>query len=293
MTKPITQQTILQALKPLGLHRTSINQIKFNCPLCEKSGSAINKYNLEVKTSSLGGFFHCWACNYKGTLYKLVKDYGFKEFLHLFDTRPAYEKGEAKEIVLFELPHHIYNVLNHKESAEYLLSRGLTKEKIREREIKYCYSGVSKGAIIFPSYTSNGELTAFVIHQPKLKKYYINKKENFVCFYESFIDKRVPIIVTEGVFDALVVPNAVPILGTTISNELQIFLSYTEVIYIPDTDLFKKVKKDTLKKIQSVCKKTHFLDLTLKHKDINEAFVKDKVALTDSLRQFYLKQNLV
>ena len=286
-------QQLLAALKPLGVCKERNGQIKINCPICEKSGSAIDKYNLEVKASSVGGFFHCWACNYKGTLYKLVKEYGFKEYLHLFDTRPAYEKGEGKEAVIFELPHHIYNVLNHKESTEYLLSRGLTKEKIREREIKYCYSGVSKGTIIFPSYSSTGELKAFVIHQPKLKKYYVNKKENFVCFYESFIDKRVPIILTEGVFDSLVIPNAIPILGTTVFENLLIFLSYTEVIYAPDGDLLKKIKKETFKKLQSVCEKTHFLSLPPKCKDINEAFIKDKVVLIDSLRQFYLKQNSV
>lgn len=288
--QPITRDLVLGALKPLGPFKRNHSQLKFNCPICEKSGSAVDKFNLEVKISTTSGYYHCWACNYKGTLYKLVKEYGYKEYLHLFDTRPQIEKDEDKEKKIFELPQYVFNVLNHQESTDYLLSRGLTKEKIREREIKYCYSGLSKDGIIFPSYNLNGELTAYVVHFPKLKKYYVHKKENFVCFYESFIDKHAPIILTEGVYDALVVPNAIPTLGTSLLKGLQTFLTNTEVIYIPDTDVKASLLKQTIRVLSSVCKQVHFHILE-RYKDVNEAFTQDKVVFTDSLRQFYLIKN--
>jgi DNA primase len=280
-----TTTQLTQALKPLGDCKSNYNGLKYNCPKCEKTGALIDKFNLEVSLKK--NVFHCWACNYKGTLWKLIKDYGFKEFLHLFVTVHAPEEQE-EEKKIFEIPQYIVNVLNNKEATDYLLSRGLTKDKIREREIKFCYAGVFKDAIIFPSYSLKGELTAFVIHWFKQKRYSVRKNDNFVSFYECFIDKRAPIILTEGVYDALVVPNAIPLLGTVPSKKLQTFLSNTEVVYVPDTDVKKTLQKQIIKDLRSVCQTVHRCRLLSVYKDINELYCKNRVVLVQELKQFYL-----
>ena len=281
-----TQSQLIQALKPLGECKTNYNGLKYDCPRCLKSGTGEGKTNLEV--SHKKNVFHCWACNYKGTIWKLIKDSGFKEYLHLFDNRIATPEDEEEEKKLFEIPQYIINVLNNTEATDYLLSRGLTKEKIREREIKFCYAGSFKDGIIFPSYNLQGSLTAFVVHFPKQKRYTVRKNDNFVAFYESLIDKRAPIILTEGVYDALVVPNSIPMLGTTVSKVLLSFLANTEVIYVPDTDVKKSVKTQSIKSLNSVCTKVHSCALLSVYKDVNELYVKNKVVLVSELKQFYL-----
>ena len=231
---------LIRALKPLGDPKYSGLQLKYDCPRCLKAGSGEGKTNLEVQSTGTQ-LFHCWACNYKGHVSKLIKDYGYKEYLELFSNKQGLEPGEKVEI--FELPKYIQNVLNNKEATTYLLSRGLTKSKIRERDVRFCYAGDLKDRIIFPSYNEHGELTCFVTHHLKTKKYSVRKKDNFVCFHQGFIDKRMPIILTEGIYDSLVVPNAIPTLGMTLSPELLAFLSNTTVILALDNDVVASVRK--------------------------------------------------
>lgn len=283
-----TETQLIQALKPLGQVKKNYNGIKYDCPICLKAGSGIDKFNLEISIKK--NMFHCWCCGYSGSIYKIVKERGFKEFLHLFKTFTLIkEEDEEEGKKIFELPKYCLNVLNDKDSTDYLLSRGLTKEKIREREIKFCYAGQFKDGIIFPSYSLEGELTAFIIHFPKQKRYSIRKGPNFVGFYESFIDKKSPIILVEGVYDALVVPNALPMLGThSITSTLLTFLSNTNVIYIPDTDVKEPLRKQTMKTLKTVCSNTQLYKILPIYKDTNEIFTKNKLALVNSLKQFYI-----
>lgn len=276
---------LVRALKPLGDPKYSGSQLKYDCPRCLKAGSGEGKTNLEVQSTGTQ-VFHCWACNYKGHISKLIKDYGYKEYLELFSTQQELDPLEKSQI--FELPKYIQNVLNNKEATDYLLSRGLSKIKIRERDIRFCYAGELKNRIIFPSYNENGELTCFITHHLKTKKYSVRKKENFICFHQNFIDKRMPIILTEGIYDALVVPNAIPILGTTLSTELLAFLSNTTVLLAVDNDLALSVKKKMQKALKTVCKNFHTCIFSTKYKDINETFLKDKLGLITNLHQFYL-----
>jgi len=291
-------KTILEALKPLGAYKKAGNQIKFNCPICEKSGAQTDKFNLELKiTGPANGVAHCWACNYTGGLYKIVKDYGFKEYLHHFKSNKNLifdnvDEDEKKELV--ELPKYIYNVLNKPEATKYLLSRGLTKEKIREREVKFCYSENYRDFIIFPSYNEQGSLTGFIAHNPKTKKYYIRKNhDQYICFYENFIDRRTPIILTEGIFDALVMPNAIPLTGLTVSSALLTFLSRTKIILAVDNDVKPKTLRALVKKLTSVCEKISLLTIDPKYKDINEEYLGDKLVLINNLKQFYIEPSAV
>lgn len=275
------------ALVSLGHYEEHGQQLRFNCPICEKLGSH-NKHNLEVRymNQPWGGLSHCWACGYSGSAYKVIRDYGNRDYLPLFSGESLHLE-EEKPKLSFELPKHIINVLNHTEATTYLLSRGLTKEKIRERQIKYCYAGKLKECILFPSFNSKGELTACIIHHYKQFRYEIRKNSNFVLFYETFIDKQSPIILVEGVYDALVIPNAIPILGTSISEELITFLSNTSVIYAPDKDVKPSLQVEIIKKLESVCKKVNYYKQFPLYKDINETYIKNKIVLVNSLKQFY------
>ena len=280
-----TLPQLIRALKPLGEIKQSYSGLKVNCPICEKSGSSIEKYNLEVSHSK--NSFHCWACHYKGSLWTLIKERGYKEYLDLFKS-DTNKENTTLEVKTFELPQYIINALNNKDVCSYLVKRGLELSKIKERGIKYCYAGDMKEGIIFPSYNLEGELTSYVIHYYKREKYSIRKKDNHIGFYDSFVDKRSPIILVEGIYDALVVPNAIPMLGTTISDILLSFLTNTDVIYIPDSDVKqRKVIKSMIIRLNSVCKSISYVKLLSLYKDVNDIYVKNKVLLVNSLKQYY------
>ena len=182
-------EQLKKALEPMGLVKTLGNQLKVNCPRCEgELGMEVDKFNLEVNYNK--NMFHCWACNTSGNLHTLVKKYGVKEFASLFKTNLVDnfkdENSEVEEKPL-ELPKHAINVLNIPHAAKYLLNtRKIPKQKIRERNIKYCYDGEFKDCIIFPSYDSNNILNGFVSHNLTTKKYKKKKSKGIYLFLRIF-----------------------------------------------------------------------------------------------------------
>jgi len=276
----------------LGVYKLVGEQIKFNCPRCENElNMSPNKFNLEIVYSPLRKkyAFHCWACNQHGTLYNVIKKYGYKEYLELFKTERLdeidFKRDEIRKEV--ELPRYLKNVLNVEEAKEYLLSRGLTEKTILQKEIGYCYGGIYNGNIVFPSYNSNKELTSVLYHDFKNKQYRIKKGNNYICFYENFIDKNSLVILTEGIFDAIIVPNSLPLLGNEISKTLLEFLSDTKVLLILDSDLNKKIIQNRIKQLKSVCKEVKIHNLNSIRSDLNDFYIKDDILLKKQLKTYY------
>lgn len=282
------EEILLKALIPLGNFKICGEQIKLNCPRCENElGMAADKYNLEVNTTKLA--YKCWACGQHGSVYGLIHKYGYKEFANHFKTKKEdiIDSNISKEEI-FELPPHLINAINIEEVVDYLVNeRGLTKHQIKQRNIKFCFEGYYKGCIIFPSYDSTGRLNAFVSHDLITKKYRKKKAKHFTCFYESFIDKNSLIIITEGIYDALVVPNAIPLLGTEINESVLDFLAETNNLIIVDNDVNEKVLKQMVKTICSVSNKTYQHSINKKYKDLNLYHTSDKVNLKKEIEKYY------
>ena len=59
-----------------GGYQSGVEQYQFCCPSCadDNGGKPDGKYNLEV--NFVIGKYHCWKCDAKGTLNRLVKRYG-------------------------------------------------------------------------------------------------------------------------------------------------------------------------------------------------------------------------
>jgi hypothetical protein len=59
-----------------GGYQSGVEQYQFCCPSCaeENGNKPDGKYNLEV--NFILGKFHCWKCDTKGSIIKLVKRYG-------------------------------------------------------------------------------------------------------------------------------------------------------------------------------------------------------------------------
>ena len=284
----ITKKQIVTALIPLGDFKENGDQLKYNCPLCEANGAPIDKFNLEVNVSR--EMYHCWACHDSGGLYKAVSKFGLVEYAHLFKKQRDKSEAEEKEIQILEIPEQSYSVLRNKEATDYLINeRGLSREIIKQRNIKWCFAGKRKNSIIFPSYLSNGALNYFVSHHFGTKKYYKCNAPNNICFYESFIDRRVPVLVTEGIYDALVVPNASPGLGTDLNETVLTFLANCDVIIGFDSFIAKGVVKKAQGDLKSMGCNVETLKVPSEYEDLNDLAVKNKPVLKSLLLPFYNK----
>jgi len=103
--------------------------------------------------------------------------------------------------------------------------------------IGYCESGRYANRIIVPSYSKTGQLNYYTARDfynySKLK--YLNPKvdKSKIIINELFINWSFPIVLCEGVFDAMAIKlNAIPLLGKYISPLLKSkLIQYNSTIY--------------------------------------------------------------
>lgn len=262
---------LLSALKPLGDYRLNFSNTKFNCPKCEAMGAPLDKFNLEVNLDK--NVFRCWACHYKGPIYQLVEAYGYEELSSLFKkAKGKVSQDKARDLAL-SLPSGLMNAIQSDNAKKYLYSRGFDDYHIKRRDIRYCYEGKMKGQLIFPSYNSQKQLNYWVAHNPSNGKYWRCALNTNVCFWESYIDRYLPIVLVEGIYDTVGLPNALPLLGLNVNDYTLDFLSNCTIILILDKSVAKTAENGIVKLLKSVAK--HLSVYTLvDFEDPNEAYVK-------------------
>ena len=121
----------------------------------------------------------------------------------------------------------------------------MTDQDFIKYNIGYCLKGEYHGRIIIPSYSEDGVLNYFVgrSFEDSYLKYKNPPVSRDIVSFENLINWNQPIILTEGVFDAMAIKrNAIPILGKNISKSLmkKLILNKVKDIYIAlDRDAFK------------------------------------------------------
>lgn len=216
-------------------HAEHKGQISFDCPECD--GGA-GKGNLEVNYHQ--HVFKCWSCkdfnDMSGTLYKLIKNYGTEMNLDLYKLLKSDQSyislsGESKKDTReLEVPKDFKLVFGDRTQAgikvlDYLYERGLNDTLINRFKIHFSTTTGFKGRFFVPSYTADGStLTYFVgrsiydFLKPKYKNPDLDK--DTIIMFEHLINWESDIYIVEGVMDAMVIPNAIPILGKYISSKL-------------------------------------------------------------------------
>ena len=123
--------------------------------------------------------------------------------------------------------HHISDIQirNLKRHAlTYLHNRGIDDSDILKYNIGYCDEGLYSNRIIIPSYDSEGQLNFFVgrdFYNSKMKYRNCTTTKDIIGF-DLFINWDEPIILCEGVFDAMSFKrNAIPLFGKTVMSTLQ------------------------------------------------------------------------
>ena len=235
---------------------TARNNYAYHCPFCHH-----HKPKLEVNlTENREGKnpWHCWACDARGTtIYNLFKQlkvdsskYG--ELASLVKTSKSIK--ETKVVNSVSLPNEYIGLNNvdisdimARHALAYLKNRHISKYDIIKYNIGYCKEGLYKNMIIIPTYDVDGRLNYFTarsFEKEPYVKYRNPSASRDVIPNEHLINWNVPVILCEGLFDAIAIKrNAIPLLGKNIQSSLmkKIVTSVVDKIYIAlDRDAIKQ-----------------------------------------------------
>ena len=102
---------------------------------------------------------------------------------------------------------------------------GFDSEDIARYNLGYCSEGIYNNRIIIPSYDSDGKLNYFVgrdFYNSNFKYMNPPNVSKDVVGFDLYVNWSLPIILVEGVFDAMSVKgNAIPLFGKSILPQLE------------------------------------------------------------------------
>lgn len=231
-------------------HKRARDNYAFHCPFCNHRKP---KLEINMATNEEGkNFWECWVCQTRGQSIrsllrqlKTPRDQAHEILKYL----PKGARIEYKGVSIIELPKE-YQPLHSASTTsviankvrKYLYERGLNDIDFIKYSIGYTTSGDYGGRIIIPSYNGSNQLNFFVArtYDGNYFKYKNPEASKDIIFFENLINWNVPIILCEGVFDAIAIRrNAIPILGKSISNSL-----YKKIITSPLQDIYIALDTD-------------------------------------------------
>jgi DNA primase len=244
----------------IGYHKESGTELLFKCPAC---GHYKHKLSVNLDKNA----FKCWICDYRGrNIRRLVRRFGTFPQLQKWDqitNRVDLERfadlfmegvvEESEERVDFPTQFVSLASKNLPATAKfayrYLQDRGVTDEDILRWKIGYCFEGEYRNRIIIPSFNDDGDVSYFIArsYNGDSYKYKNPRASKNVVFNELFVNWNQDLVLVEGVFDAIVAGNAVPILGSTLRSDSRlvrkIVLNDTPVYLALDPDAATKERK--------------------------------------------------
>ena len=263
----------------LGNHiQTSSDEYYFACPVCDH-------HKLKFAVNIKKGLYHCWACDYRGRkLRRLIRRFGtftqlqkwdqqhgrtdLDQIIDLFSECPKEEEKEK-----LELPPEFRTLTDNMpprtagRALRYLQERGLTKEDILRWKIGFCFSGEYRNRIIVPSFDTDGDVNYFIARSNSGDSYkYKNPRASKnIIFNELYVNWNEDLILVEGVFDAIVAGNAVPILGSTLRTDSQLLRKIVE----NDTPVYIALDPDARNKENRIIKMLLEYDIELYKIDVS------------------------
>lgn len=268
------------------------DEAAFWCPICKLEH---HKKKLTIKIDSSSdkfGNWQCWNCNVhnnmrgKNAITLLKKINASSELISSAQTIlsslgynsniNAHTENIPESIVTLPSEYIPFTDVNkspvYKKAFNYLLNRGVTTYDIIKYNIGYCEEGKYKNFIIVPSYDKNNNVNYFItrsfINNMKINPPIIR---NDKIIFESYINWKMPIFITEGVFDAIALRrNAIPILSKFINTKLYESIltnKVPEVVLVLDADAIAASHKYI----------KYFLDndINVKHIDVAKHNIKD------------------
>ena len=262
----------------LNYSHSSRDEHLFYCPFCEH-----HKPKLSVNIDK--NVFKCWVCDTRGkSIYYLVKRYGNfsqqQEWLQitnqvdvrdfeLFITGSQVEQKVKQKIELPECYKPLFldtKCLYSKRPMNYLKNRGLNQDQILNWKIGYCTGGEYKDRVIIPSFDEEGDINYFIArsYTGDWMRYKNPPVSRDIVFNDLNIDWEQPVILVEGAFDALKEDNMIPILGSTLREDSELF----QKIINNSSDIYIILDADAKKKETEIISKFLKYDITVYKIDI-------------------------
>ena len=246
------------------------HELQFHCPLCRHHKQKLGVV-VEPEDDKFG-WWHCWVCDAGGKgLSSLFKEAGTEklgaEFRKLVGGSQNWQKiktslqffeDKEEKPPRAELPKSYVKLWKSssslaKRATAYLKERGLTSDDVFRYELGVAKEGKYGGRLIVPSFGADMIPNYFVARslfgRQKIKYLNPSVKKSKVLMFESHLDFSMPVVVCEGVFDAISLRfNAVPVLGGSISEVVLASLVQAPKVWVMfDSDAQMKGRKLSLK----------------------------------------------
>tara|TARA_A100001037_G_scaffold67550_1_gene59978 strand:+ start:16391 stop:17317 length:927 start_codon:yes stop_codon:yes gene_type:complete len=197
--------------------------------------------------------------NYFAELSKIVK---LPKNTKLADTEEQYVSLPYE----FKRLTETHKDFSYTKAMNYLKSRDIESYDIERYDIGYCADGDYAGRIIVPSYDADNKLNYFLARDftgTAYLKYKNPPVSKDVVVFENQIDYSEPIVLCEGVFDAIAIRrNAIALLGKNIPSKLKIKMIENKV-----SEVYVVLDEDAIKNAVAITE-------TLLNEDIKVRFVK-------------------
>ena len=255
------------------------DEVLFFCPKCKH-----HKKKLSVNLDK--NKFQCWVCGYRGNnVRRLIRRHGsfqqqqewakiddtieIASFEDVFSTE---QEIEEKVEQVIDLPETFKTLCSGSLSLatrpifRFLHERGVSKQDILKWKMGYCSSGDYKERVIIPSFNEDGDINYFIArtYGNDWMKYKNPPASRDIVFNELYVDFDDDLVIVEGVFDAIVAGNAVPILGSSLREDSKLLKKVVE----HDTPVYIALDPDVEAKAMRLIKKMLTLDIEVYKIDI-------------------------
>ena len=245
----------------LGEYRLAGDETLFYCPFCKH-----HKHKLSVNVRA--NVYKCWICDTRGkNVRRLVRKFGDysqvaewdritgRQDVTDFDTVFSGSLPDVEVVQRVSLPDEFQTLARDHQSIStrpalnYLKARDVGTSDILKWKIGYCPSGEYAGRIVIPSFDMEGYVNYFIAraYDGSWMRYKNPPASRDIVFNELYLDWDEDVVLVEGVFDAIVAGNAIPILGSTLNHNTSLFarmVAESPRIYIAlDSDVSYKERK--------------------------------------------------
>ena len=254
--------------------KTAGGNYAYTCPFCNH-----HKPKLEINFSKgKNQPAHCWSCdvrfrNILPILRKANAPQDKIEYAKTLVVDSSYNYVE-KTYAALTLPSEFISLssvdsptLSMRHAQAYIKNRGVSNHDILQYNIGYCEEGLYKNMIILPTYDVEGSLNYFTarsFEKDPFTKYRNPSVSRDIIPNEYFINWNIPVILCEGIFDAIAIKrNAIPLLGKSIQSSLmkKLIVSAVDKIYIAlDSDALKQALR-FCEKLMAEGKEIYLVDL--------------------------------
>mgnify|MGYP001181749149 FL=1 len=263
--------------KILGNSYRSGSEHLYYCPYCKRHKRKLS-VNLERDV------YKCWICDARGrTIRRIVRRFGDLSLLRQWDAVSGrvdisefdnlfQEFQEAEHEQVCELPTEFRTLTSNNTSLvarpalNYLRRRGVTKQDMLKWKIGYATDGPYRNRVIIPSFNMNGDVNYFVArsYENSFRKYMNPQASRDICFNELYIDWDSDLVIVEGIFDAIVAGNAMPILGSSLRKNSKLIKRIVE----NDTPVYLALDADAEKKAEKIIQTMLECDIELYKIDV-------------------------